>query len=578
MKNKKHLLLLLALPLTTVMFLKAIVLNSILLTIILIPAYSQAILKNDSIDGIESIDDLPNLEIPTYGTGDNCIDSETILSLITPASNSDENPPIINIVNFLKHDLYKSTAGPVIRRSLLDEPSLQPYLFGETCGWNFNAQPFFNETPKMLFTEKSPYLSSYIDLSNKNIFKEIDLAIKGEEELEGESKFNANQIDIPNVLSLVKPIKLRQYRTGVFFDFDHTSDQFYISWRIPFYYLAEHFHLTDKEIDRIKTAPFLTTGEPTDFDMGTEELTETFVRRHLLTDKLGFGDSRFIVLYSPYNTTKATLWLGFQATLPTAAKVASGLSGEEINFYAKMPELDIKSLFNLALCTDGIGEKREANRKISRNLQSFLVEGLDRLTTILIDAPLGNGKHVGLGPQIDFTYDFNSCWNTHGTAIIEGFLPHKERRFFIKLPKERDFKRNFRDPDHADQNLNLINKLAIETLFPTPLYVSVRPGYLVKIRQLIRYESNFLNGSLGLDYWRQSHEHFLNISPELYKKYAIKKALHKPAEQIKLYGSLGIKGANNIYLWHTLLTADYAIYNRGIGRGFIVGVQAGIDF
>lgn len=554
--------------------------NYILLCSILLISINFQNIKSESID---SIDDLPEIAPITESTSSDSttttpcptIAAEDILSFITPACNSEESDPIVNIIPLLSKNIYKKTAGPVLRRSLLDEPSLQPYLFGDICSWNVTAQPFYNVTPKVKFS-KTSHLDNYLNINNKGFFKEINTIVKDIENLTGET----STFSFQGALCLIKPVKLQQHRAGVMFDFNRTWNCFYVSYRIPLYYLVEHFHLNDKEIEKIKKSEFFTSSEPAITDFGTEEDGDRFLRRHFMTDTVGLGDSRITLLMAPYQNERFKLWTGAQFTAPTAKKIRSNMLGEEIDFCAPTPTIDIQNLASLALCSSSEAAKREANKILINDLSDFGIQFINRLSTILINTPLGNGKHWGVGPQIDFTYQFNNCWSTHGTAIFEWLATHRERRFFIKVPSKSVLNQCFRDTENPDEKLNLIGELAVNTLFPAPITVGVRPGYLIKVRQLVSFDTNLWNASLGVDYWRQAREKFVHFEFHDKQKYAIKKAEHDSADQLKLYGSLGYHEEipNCNMSWFGLFAWDAAVWSRNLGNNFTASAQFGINF
>ncbi|MBA3752355.1 hypothetical protein H0X06_06230, partial [Candidatus Dependentiae bacterium] len=239
-----------------------------------------------------------------------CFPTATILSLLTPADSPDDNPPLINAVAILREDLYKRTIGPVTRRSLLDEPALLPDYFSQT-NQVFTTEIFYNYSPKVYFTQDSPFLSSYIDLNNQNIINEI-------------SNAEFIETDVPNVLGLFSTIKLQQHRVGFMFSYGKKWNNLVFQARMPLYYQLQNFFLTESEIDQIKNNPFFTTDDAA-APVTPEDEVRQFALKHLVSDKFGIGDARFSVLAHLFESPCSSVWCGIQSTIPTASAFRRGI-------------------------------------------------------------------------------------------------------------------------------------------------------------------------------------------------------------------------------------------------------------
>lgn len=511
--------------------------------------------------------------------GEICLSAASILSLITVDPEDPAFVPVINVPAILKENLYKRTIGPVARRPLVDEPTLQMYCFDNDY-ISFTIQPFYNYTPKVFFTEHSPYIKDYIDLTNKNIINELSTAQFKIKELLNNPE--AIDINIPGLLGLFEHLKLQQHRVGVMLGFCRQYPRFNLSYRIPLYYLVEHFFLTEEEIERIENNKFFTVDESL-LGITKKDRVEQFAHQHLVSDRIGFGDSRLIALANFYENCNSELWVGVQLTIPTAKKFKRGILGGKFNNCAAAPPLNIKQLFNLAFCPEnGTIEQMQAQIVIQQELFAFLIGALDRLSTILINAPLGNGKHWGIGPEVDFRYQFNDYWSMHSYGVIEAFSSHKERRFFLVKKNPADFKRNFRDEEMSEQNLAFLNTQIINTLYPQGVSIQIKPGPIVKLRQSFMYDTPHFHGLFGFDFWAQGKEHFgdFKLDCDPCGPLALNKGRHGAAYQGKLFGEIGYYGTAfyHCITWHALFTLDATIFNQGIGKSFTVGIRVGIDF
>ncbi len=493
-----------------------------------------------------------------------CFPTCSILSLLTPKNVPSDNPPIINAVNILMEDLYKKTTGPVTRRSLLDEPALIPDYFSDRC-WSLSGDIFFNYSPKVYFTKNSPFICSYINLTNQNIINEIDSV----------EFINA---DVPGVLGLFTNIKLYQYRVGLMASFARTWKNWVLTARIPLYYLLEHFYLTPDERRAIENNPFFKNEDGSE-GAGPKQDVEAFALQHLVSDKFGVGDTRVSFLGHLHNSPCKNLWFGLQATLPTSKHFVRGLLGGEFNADAPIPRFNLQHFFNVFFCNGG--NQTLANGVITRELTDFLVSALDRLSTILINTPLGNGKHFGLGPEFNFRYTFNDYFSTHTYATLEGYMPHHETRYFLVDKQATDFDRNWRDPNNCGENLALLNRLIVTTLFPVAIRTDIYPGLRFQINQALMYKSKHWDLKFGFDYWIQASEKFSLVAPQIPVDLplVINKARRPAASQGKLFFNGGYFGTlcDNVD-FRVLLSVDGTVFHKGIGENYTGSLRLGIEF
>ncbi len=498
-----------------------------------------------------------------------CFPTEVILSFLTPPSSPEESPPMINLVAILREDIYRKTTGPVTIRSLLDLPSLTPDYFYNNY-WTFTTELFFNYTPKVYLTKDSPFLRSYLDLNNENIINEI-------ENIEFTSVEN-----VPDILGLFSTTKFRQYRAGFMFGFARHWDNWTICGRIPLYYLLEHFYLTDQEIENIQKNPFFSTGASGELGTSQSDEVMRFGLKHLVCDKFGTGDARLSLLAHPVKQECQNLWFGLQVTIPTAKAFKRGLIGGEFSPDMPIPPLNLQHFFNVFFCNNAIPELN--NAVIKKESTEFAIDVLDRLSTILINSPMGNGKHFGLGPEIDWRYQVNDYLSMHGYTSIQVYIPHRENRFFLIKKTESDFDRNWRDPALAGENLALLNQLIVETLFPVGIRTTVTPGVRFQMNYQLLYKSEHWDLSGGFDYWIQGHDYIQPLLPIVpFHLHLVRdKAARPAAHQGKVFASVGyydsIVRSGCITDWYVCANMDATVFNKGIGQTYTVGLRVGLEF
>nr|MBA3752482.1 hypothetical protein [Candidatus Dependentiae bacterium] len=245
---------------------------------------------------------------------------------------------------------------------------------------------------------------------------------------------------------------------------------------------------------------------------------------------------------------------------------------------APIPPFNLQHFFDVFNCNTN---QPLADAVIKQELTDFLVSTLDRLSTILINAPLGNAKHFGFGPQLDFRCTFNDYFKAHTYAALEAYTPRSENRFFLIDKCAQDLDRKWRDPSMTGENLALLNTLVVETLFPIGVKIGVNPGLKFQMNQTFMYTSKHLDLSLGFDYWLQGRESFkvttLVVPDGL--PLLLKKGIRPFAHQGKIFGCLGYYDSLNEKInWYIKANFDATLFNRGIGKNYTLGVRLGLEF
>lgn len=512
---------------------------------------------------IEALLDQDVLELETpLPNQSTCFETASIIALITP-------PSPFNVLTILMEDLYKKTTSPVTRRSLLDEPALIPDHFRNNY-LSVTADLFYNFSPRVYFTKHSPFINSFIALNNQNIINELS----------NNEFITAN---IPGILGLFSTIKLQQHRAGLMAGIGRQWDNWLLTARMPLYYLLENFYLTQTERDAIENNPFFETDDA-GVGMSPEDEVRKFALKHLVCDKFGVGDARISLLGHIYKSPCKNLWFGLQGTFPTAKSFKRGLLGGEFDPDEPIPPFNLQHFFNLLpVCNNQTPVQTTLATNVLRTeLTDFLVDALDRLSTILINAPLGNGKHFGFGPQIDFRYTINEFASMHTYASIESYTPHREPRYYLVQKQPEDFTRDWSNPDLAGANLAVLNRLIVNTVFPVGIITTVYPGFRFQANHAVMYKSKHWDLKFGFDYWYQAKEHItplLDVIPcEL--PINIPKAFRPAAQQGKLFANIGYydRLCNNTIDWYASLIMDGTVFNGGIGENYTIGFRAGFEF
>lgn len=482
------------------------------------------------------------------------IDAATFLTLINGALEKG------SILRLLQQQLYNRT-NPINVRSLLDLPSLRPYYL-DYCGFQAVLQLFFNSTDPVFVTKCSPLIDSYINLEDNGLSNELELIL---EDINNAGVLDQPiTIDVPQTLSLFRTIRIQERRAGIMASVAKEYKDWNFSFRIPIYYLLHYFFLSDSEINTIKNAPFFalsgSLGNP-----GSNLSVTDFVYKNLVNDKVGLGDTRFMGLYNISSDFKNDIWLGAIATIPTAWTVREGLIGGKFSKCEPIPLVDLLSIVNAQLCGRGY--------KVTEILEQTGIAAVRRLSTLLVDVPLGNGKHFGFGPHVEIRHFFNDCLSNRTMIEAEFFTHRRNKRFFLEDKSLFNFNINLDDEAQANANLAFIDEQILNTIFPVCSTVTVRPGWLLKARHEFMLDYNFCQAQFGFDFWYQGKEELgATFCGSKISFDTLRKGLRPKAYQGKVFGSVGYFHRGHHTDWRASFAFDETVFNKGIGKDYTLSI------
>ena len=356
-------------------------------------------------------------------------DAETLISIIT-------NPELDILANFATKTFFY-VSNITNQRSLLDYPTFEPFC----CylhQWVVGGHIFYNHMHRSNFTKDSTNLCSYLALSQPSFIGAIQNTIDQVKDLFSDDNFN---IDIAMIFGLFETMTVQQRRAGIMFNAERISKRSNFRFFLPFYYLERNFFLTDEERAAVEA----------EFGVLGEEEQEEFQKAHFVSDKLGFGDTRleWDRKFRPHK--RFSFRLGLQATLPTAFRVVKEFKGTNFPRPREYPPpFDFCCLFELVnefINAEGNPEKQQEIQQQGVDiLTCTLLGALDRVAANLLDVPLGNNGHVGLGIYLRTKLKLrkilpkrkwaqNLTWN--GRISLEYLFPNRERRFFFQKCKSR---------------------------------------------------------------------------------------------------------------------------------------------
>lgn len=458
----------------------------------------------------------------------------------------------VNGVDILKEDFYKRT-NPINKRRIHDMPYFTLHTCTNYCeeDWQYRIEFLYNQTSKQQFTMDSTTVESYLDINRKSLIQQLD-------DLELED------IDIPRLINIIKGSRLQERRAALMFGAYKNYDCWTFEIKTPLQYQIRNYFLNEKEQRKIREA--LNQPEETDEEMN-------FAREHLISDRIGLGDTRINLGYTVINND--TLWLntGLQTTLATAGLLTTnkGLYGSHFPKEQPRPRFSILEFLNLAVpgtdCSNAIRAEQIGI--------DFFTQVLDRLSAMTVEDHLAFGRHCGFGLFYETHLHVTEKLTFRSRGDLEYIVPAWEKRFYISKKDCERFERiktdDPDDPQLAAQNLWFLNQQLLETLFPTMYKTRVHPKFIFHWTGAMSGAiGNYWNVTIGYDLWMQSEEKLKKIDAPITVVQNLKTDISKKtgAYQNKTFVIVEYERSGECYDWCLRLNADTTFLSSGIGKDF----------
>lgn len=390
---------------------------------------------------------------------------------------------------------------PLRRRNIIDTDFLQfpRYEIGE----NIFAYLFYNETSKAFYTSDKTSILNYVDMN-------LDWAIK----VLADADYPA--LNVPDILSLFQHIKVQERRIGTMFRYTKPLNE---SWKFsahcPLLYQEHNFFLNDKEVETIMQSVYFK-----DFEGDFME----FAKEHLISDKIGIGDTRITFEKTLKDTYLQESSYGFDFTLPTAFAFAKGIIGNHFDKKKPRPATDnlIDDIFCLLEDVDNDGTLTASLQQAKQNLINFGNTMIDRLSTIILENPLGNDRHIGVGLFYRNKMLFSPTAALTSKTKMELLLPWQERRFIRRVVSQSEVDAietainalALDDNVGGSRELNNFVDLMLQKFFPESYKTTVFPGLVLENTTQFEYETDRFTWYIGNDTWYQTKEKLWNIQAD----------------------------------------------------------------
>ena len=470
---------------------------------------------------------------------------------------------LLGVPAILQEPLFLHT-NILNKRSLLDQPIFEPDRAEFPGKWVIGTSAFARKTTRSNFTRGSDKLESWLALTQNSLISKLEDTIQRANELSP-----GIDIDIDKIFSLFRNMTVEERQVGFMLHCMKRWRNVTLRIMMPLYYLESNFSLTKKEQDAV--ARELGVLEP--------EEEKRFRKAHFVSDKIGLGDTRIEVDGTVLKRPSFTLRCGGLATIPTAFTWGGGFLGSLFAKPSTLPTFELEPIFN-AIENPGIESEQEA----IRILKDFLLDAFDRVAADLIDVPLGNNGHLGLGVYMRGKTPLSAYMNTSfaekiklaNRISLELFIPAREKRFYINKIDEAGFgNHNFEDLDLAAENVQFLKEQAISRLFLRAFDTRIIPGVIFRWSSGMYYKGEIFGFNLGTDFWLQNKARISTISAS-HKTIAeldIPKVKQPVAQQSKIFGAFIFKHKTDRNTWFFSLNADASLNTKGLGQDYSIALN-----
>jgi hypothetical protein len=465
----------------------------------------------------------------------------------------------------------------IISRSLLDYPEYLPFRHEKDKNAVF-VDLFYNQTSRGFFTKNSSNICSYLAIGNESFQEALAIFLERAEVVLETPPPN----EILEILDLFATFTVQERRFGLMIGGKGAFNRWHIYVMTPWYYLERNHFVNDRVQDDIRELTEQLSGA------GQEDAKEKeFADQHLISDKFGFGDTRIYFDYPLIKNKILNTRLGALATIPTAFAMKKGLRGSHFKRVINRPILDLLAIFDL-----GTQGKFAQAQDVA---VPFFFEALDNLSAILLDRPMGNGGHFGLGiflkNRSPITRYIKQDWARRliwrSFMSLEYLFPATEQRSFVLPAIIKDFTaRDFdtfnypNDQAQINDNFNFLEQQITDRLFPVTYDTKVAPGWIFRSSSQLCYEGEYSGFTLGTDTYVRTKEKFKHIfkCPGNQSLIDICNARAPFAYQSKLVASFFFKIHQPDKLWTLSFIGDYTFMFKGIGNDYLLGFNVDVIF
>lgn len=517
------------------------------------------------------------------------IDNSDITNLIVnsdPVSTKDPTKAdIITILNdleipaLLQENFFLRTNN-LNTRSLLDYPEFLPWRHDKDKRAIY-VDLFYNQMSRMNFTKESSNICSYLAIAQPSFRAKLANTARLILEFTGST---ITSDEILRLTRLFQTFTVQQRRLGLMIGGKTTFNRWHFNIMAPWYYIERNHFVDDnikEDIEDLMADLFGAPKTPEEIEEA-EKKQNAFIDEHLICDKFGIGDTRIYLDYPVIKKKYLSTRMGFLATIPTAFAMKKGLRGTSLHRVKNRPLLDLVGIVNQAI----------VDHALPPQALDFGFAALDNLGAMILEPPMGNGGHFGLGifarnrsPLSSFIkLDWARRFVMRSFMLLEYQFPAVEWRSFRVPVNQALFNaRNLddtSDPLIVNSNYAFIIEQITDRLFPIALQARVHPGVILRWSSQFCYEGDTAGFTLGTDTYVRNKEKLsaIDATPVVKKMIDSFNARAPLSYQSKCVGSVFFKVDKPDRLYTVALGGDYTFMNKGIGADFTLALNFDVTF
>lgn len=463
----------------------------------------------------------------------------------------------------LNTPIYQQTSA-IRSRPILEYPFALTYGFDVRDKNSLSFMFFFNSTSKKNFTKNSTTLGSYFLLGNPTRVA----ALLQIDDVTGDN----NVARLAKSLALFDPATVQENRMGGLLESHILHNNLFLSVQLPILYTERNLYLTPSQKAAISISSI---GGMLQTD-GVDE--NDFIYEHIVMDQFGISDLKFKAMYTMHATETFDIDLGGFVILPTATALKQGMIGVWFDQNNERAYFDLASVDPTAITTQN-----------QDDIANFFLAAIDKLSSNILNCPLGNKGHVVLAPSVNFDWYFAQNWQFSNDFSLQIPLPAQEQRFYQKTQTQAQFLASYNAAYDAGNTNPLVftqylNQELQDLFFPYVFSTMVYPGSVFNSTNQFLYTYHALNASFGSNFWYQGAESlraFNNISnnenPQDFS-YDYAGAQSASAAQEKLFAKINYNLESTNYSWSLSAYGDITVWNSGIGNDFTLGLCVDCKF
>ena len=460
----------------------------------------------------------------------------------------------------LNTPVYQQTS--VVRnRPILEFPFTLTYGFDDNTLNSVSLVPFLNYATKKNFTKTSQELGSYFLLGNPAKVAALDYI----DSLEVLPQKVADKL--AKSLALFDPATIVERRLGGIFESSINFGKWNMIVQLPILYVERNLFLTPVQKAAISISSI---GNMLETDGVSEN---DFVYQHIVMDQVGLGDFKIKATYQAHSSEIFSIDLGGFMIVPTATPFAQGIAGVWFPANNDRAYLDLTTI-----------DPENITDQNKDDIANFFLAAVDKLSSDVLNCPLGNNGHPVFAPSINFDWYFTQNWQFSNDFSLQVALPSTEQRFYQLTQTSTQFLSDYNAAYNAGSDVfaAYVNTQIQNMFFPFVFSTIVYPGVVFNSTNQFGCHLETTDIYFGGNFWYQGAEQ-LKLLNNAYNNgqdfsYDYPGAAAASAAQEKLFARINYNFESHKADWSLSGYGDITVWNSGIGNDFTLALSVDCRF